>query len=141
MSSDGRAARARATRWLLLSRRAGPRMTRPPFDQWSITLPPHAQRTSPPHARRRPRNGSAGSRHAGRSNPSRQQQPPKRTAASALDAALDAALALPAPPPRTYAQLGLPQQLVTTLARRGIHEPFAIQSRALPDSLQGREVL
>jgi superfamily II DNA/RNA helicase len=30
---------------------------------------------------------------------------------------------------------------VTTLARRGIHEPFAIQARALPDALDGRDVL
>jgi superfamily II DNA/RNA helicase len=109
-------------------------------------LPPHAQRSSAAapksgHARRRPRNGAAaGSRHSG-PNRHHQQQQPKRTAASALDAALDAALAIPAPPARTFAQLGLPAALVTTLARRGIHEPFAIQTRALPDALDGRDVL
>src|SRR3954453_7254545 len=95
-----------------------------------MTLPPHAQRNSRSHAQRRPRQGSSGPRHA-----------PKRTAASPLDAALDAALAVPAPAPRTFGQLGLPQPLVTTLARRGIHEPFAIQARALPDALAGRDVL
>jgi superfamily II DNA/RNA helicase len=101
-----------------------------------MTLPPHAQRTSSTHAPRRPRNARNG-------GPKRQHQSqqPKRTAVSALDVALDAALALPAPPPRTFSQLGLPTQLVTTLARRGIHEPFAIQARALPDALAGRDVL
>ncbi len=94
-------------------------------------MPPHAQRNSRSHARRRPRQGSGGPRNT----------TPTRTAVSALDAALDAALALPAPEPRTFGQLGLPQALVTTLARRGIHEPFAIQARALPDALAGRDVL
>ena len=87
----------------------------------------------PPHTQRRPR-------HRARKAPTRHHQP-KRTAASALDVALDAALAAPAPPPRTFGQLGLPPALVTTLARRGIAEPFAIQARALPDALAGRDVL
>src|SRR3954453_1608197 len=41
----------------------------------------------------------------------------------------------------TFAQLGLPQQLVTALERRGIRSPFAIQASALPDALAGRDVL
>jgi superfamily II DNA/RNA helicase len=60
---------------------------------------------------------------------------------STLDAALAAALARPAPEPRTFDQLGLPQSLVGVLARRGVHEPFAIQARTLPDALAGRDVL
>src|SRR5207302_6520375 len=40
-----------------------------------------------------------------------------------------------------FAQLGLPSTLVTTLARRGFTAPFAIQTRALPDALAGRDVL
>ena len=91
-------------------------------------MPPHAQRSSRSHARRRPRTAP-------------RQHSPKRTVVSALDAALDAALAVPAPEPRTFGQLGLPQALVTTLARRGVHEPFAIQARALPDALAGLDVL
>jgi superfamily II DNA/RNA helicase len=35
----------------------------------------------------------------------------------------------------------VPAALVAELAARGIHEPFAIQSRALPDALDGRDVL
>ncbi|WP_100499250.1 DEAD/DEAH box helicase [Geodermatophilus chilensis] len=46
-----------------------------------------------------------------------------------------------APKGPTFAQLGLPQQLVTALERRGISHPFAIQASALPDALAGRDVL
>jgi superfamily II DNA/RNA helicase len=66
---------------------------------------------------------------------------PRRDAPSALDLALTEALARPEPEPRTFGQLGLPQKLVTALERRGMHEPFAIQSRTLPDALTGRDVL
>ncbi|SDO34204.1 DEAD/DEAH box helicase [Geodermatophilus sp. DSM 45219] len=46
-----------------------------------------------------------------------------------------------APTGPTFAELGLPQQLVTALERRGIRHPFAIQASALPDALAGRDVL
>jgi superfamily II DNA/RNA helicase len=58
-----------------------------------------------------------------------------------LDLALAAALERPAPPPITFRALGLPPDLVSALASRGIEEPFAIQARALPDALAGRDVL
>ena len=35
----------------------------------------------------------------------------------------------------------MPAPLVARLAAEGIHEPFAIQARALPDALAGRDVL
>jgi superfamily II DNA/RNA helicase len=41
----------------------------------------------------------------------------------------------------TFAELGLPQPLVTALERKGIRHPFAIQTSALPDALAGRDVL
>ena len=41
----------------------------------------------------------------------------------------------------TFAELGLPQLLVTALERKGIRHPFAIQTSALPDALAGRDVL
>src|SRR3712207_9495770 len=47
----------------------------------------------------------------------------------------------PEPTGPTFAQLGLPQSLVTALERRGIRHPFAIQASALPDALAGRDVL
>ena len=37
--------------------------------------------------------------------------------------------------------MGLPAPLVNALTRSGISEPFAIQARALPDALAGRDVL
>src|SRR4051794_13836408 len=49
--------------------------------------------------------------------------------------------AVEAPSGPTFGQLGLPQQLVTALERRGIRHPFAIQTSALPDALAGRDVL
>ena len=60
---------------------------------------------------------------------------------SALDEALAAALAAPAPAPASFAELGLPGPLVAALAAQGIDAPFAIQARALPDALAGRDVL
>ena len=41
----------------------------------------------------------------------------------------------------SFVQLGLPERLITALARRGVTEPFAIQARALPDAIAGRDVL
>jgi superfamily II DNA/RNA helicase len=58
-----------------------------------------------------------------------------------LDRALTAAAAAQVPVPATFTQLGLDERLVTALAARDIHEPFAIQARALPDALAGRDVL
>jgi len=57
-----------------------------------------------------------------------------------LDAAADAAAADAGPVPG-FAALGLPDRLVTALERRGMTAPFAIQARALPDALAGRDVL
>ena len=60
---------------------------------------------------------------------------------SALEAALDAAAAAPPPAATTFGALGLDARLVSALAAGDIHEPFAIQARALPDALAGRDVL
>jgi superfamily II DNA/RNA helicase len=60
---------------------------------------------------------------------------------SELDRALRAAAELPQPAAPTFADLGLDAKLVAALAARGITEPFAIQARAMPDALTGRDVL
>ena len=73
--------------------------------------------------------------------PQQRRQEPRRDASSALDAALAAAAALPEPPQASFAELGVHPCLVTALAARGIIGPFAIQSRAIPDALAGRDVL
>ncbi|TDC69887.1 DEAD/DEAH box helicase [Micromonospora sp. KC606] len=44
-------------------------------------------------------------------------------------------------PAAGFAALGLPRQLVDTLARQGITTPFEIQRATLPDALAGRDVL
>jgi superfamily II DNA/RNA helicase len=41
----------------------------------------------------------------------------------------------------SFAELGLPEPLVSALGRRGIGEPFPIQAACLPDILAGRDVL
>ncbi|HET7530985.1 MAG TPA: DEAD/DEAH box helicase [Mycobacteriales bacterium] len=96
----------------------------------------------------RPTQGQGGATARRRPRPSHHRRAarpggtaPARDTASALESLLDAAAAEPAPPPRDFAQLGLPAPLVTTLARRGFTAPFAIQSRAMPDALAGRDVL
>ncbi|MGH3124819.1 MAG: DEAD/DEAH box helicase, partial [Streptosporangiaceae bacterium] len=71
--------------------------------------------------------------------PRRQEQRPD--ASSALEAGLNAAAAVPAPPAASFAELGVHPRIVTALASRGILEPFAIQSRAIPDALAGRDIL
>src|SRR5580704_8282335 len=114
--------------------------------------PPNYLRSScMPHSSRRPR-ASAG-RGGGRSAPRYGHQaarhprtprvPESRPAAlqSALDLALDAAAAAPQPTPATFAELGLDPRLVSALATQDILEPFAIQARALPDALAGRDIL
>src|SRR5580700_2515495 len=82
-----------------------------------------------------PRRGPVAAKHP------RAPQPRRAEPHSALEAALDAAAAAPQPTPATFAELGLDARLVTALAARDIREPFAIQARALPDALAGRDVL
>jgi superfamily II DNA/RNA helicase len=102
-----------------------------------------------PHSSRRPRSSgsySNGGRAASRrghdsAKYSRAPKPRRVEAHSALDLALDAAAATPQPTDATFAELGLDPRLVTALAANDIHEPFAIQARALPDALAGRDVL
>ena len=60
---------------------------------------------------------------------------------AALDQALAAAAAVPQPDAATFAELGLPRRWSPRWPRSGITEPFAIQARALPDALAGRDVL
>jgi superfamily II DNA/RNA helicase len=109
-------------------------------------LPQNAARRD--QARRAPAPRGRGGAGSGRSGArARRPQPgrgrPVRPAAarSALDQALTAALGVPAPADTTFQALGLPTPLVSALAARGIDAPFAIQARALPDALAGRDVL
>jgi superfamily II DNA/RNA helicase len=107
-------------------------------------LPEHVRRpraavshNNPSFSNNRRRSGPS-RRPTGRSSPAA----PRRPQPSELDLALTAALSAPAPAAdMTFAQLGLPEALVTTLTRRGMLAPFAIQARTLPDALAGRDIL
>jgi superfamily II DNA/RNA helicase len=61
--------------------------------------------------------------------------------------ALETAVAVAAPDtvetvaPMTFADLGLPAELVRVLTREGISTPFEIQAATIPDALAGRDVL
>jgi superfamily II DNA/RNA helicase len=93
------------------------------------------RRSAPAYYRGKPR------RHNPRPSSTQSERTRPQDATSELDRALAAAAELPQPPDRTFADLGLDAGLVRALAARGITEPFAIQARALPDALSGRDVL
>ena len=94
------------------------------------------------HRRRRPARPGRSASPRRPSYGGRPHRPaPPRTNTSELERALTAALSAPAPAAATFAELGLPGPLVSALAEQGITAPFAIQARALPDALAGRDVL
>ncbi len=68
-------------------------------------------------------------------------QPRRPAGPSELELAFVAAEAAAPPAAQTFAEMGLPQRLVTALERRDIRAPFAIQARTMPDALTGRDVL
>ena len=93
----------------------------------------------------RPSAGRSSSGYRGRPRSGGSSRPARPAIASdlelALDAAADAAAAETDAPAATFASLGLPDKLVSALARRELHAPFAIQTRSIPDALAGRDVL
>jgi superfamily II DNA/RNA helicase len=92
-----------------------------------------------------PRRGPAARQYssaAPRGSAARTRPPARRPDPyAALDQALAAAAAVPQPDAATFGALGVDDRLVGALAAGGIHEPFAIQARVLPDALAGRSVL
>ncbi|MGF1430039.1 DEAD/DEAH box helicase [Kitasatospora sp. LaBMicrA B282] len=49
--------------------------------------------------------------------------------------------AAPAEPTITFGDLGLPEDVVRALAKRGVTTPFPIQAATIPDALAGKDVL
>ncbi|MFB9376038.1 DEAD/DEAH box helicase [Kineococcus gynurae] len=87
------------------------------------------------------RGGSNGFR--GNAGPRRRQGPPRSPrsfAPSPIEQALTAAEQVEVTE-ATFAELGLPEELVAALEKRGMSAPFAIQSRVLPDGIAGRDIL
>ncbi len=66
---------------------------------------------------------------------------PRRRDEPDLDRALATAFDAPVPSAATFADLGVPADLVTALADSGVTAPFPIQAAAVPDALSGRDVL
>jgi superfamily II DNA/RNA helicase len=92
---------------------------------------PYGPRPSRTSAQRRPQ----------QRGPQQRRQEQRPDPSSALEAALTAAAAAPAPPAASFAELGVHPRVVTALAAQGILEPFAIQTGAIPDALTGRDIL
>ena len=99
---------------------------------------PHTsgRRRAPAPYRGKPRRHPAAAQR-----PGGQRSGPPADVRSELDRALAVAATLPQPPLASFAELGLDGKLVAALAARDIREPFAIQARALPDAMAGRDVL
>ncbi|GAA0298806.1 DEAD/DEAH box helicase [Kineococcus aurantiacus] len=83
--------------------------------------------------------GGSGGRFGGarRNGPPRS---PRSFAPSATEQALTAAESVEVVD-ATFSELGLPDELVAALERRGMTAPFAIQQRVLPDGIAGRDIL
>ncbi len=60
--------------------------------------------------------------------------------AGTTEIAADEVVAVPVPD-KTFADLGLPAELVRVLTREGLTTPFEIQAATIPDALAGRDVL
>ena len=91
-----------------------------------------------------PHRGAAPARRNGpgrRPRTTRPVRPAQPEPYSELDQALSDAAAQPEPQIDNFAQLGLPERLIRALAAHDIEAPFAIQRRALPDALAGKDVL
>ena len=98
-----------------------------------MTTAPYRARTSSSRSSGRPRTNSrpATSRPA----------PVKSALETGLDAAAEASVLAAESPVPSFQELGLPAPLIAALARAGVTAPFAIQARALPDAIEGRDVL
>ncbi|MFI5954885.1 DEAD/DEAH box helicase [Cryptosporangium sp. NPDC051539] len=94
-------------------------------------------RTAP--RRRRPRR-SAAETQAGTAQPTVPQQSAARSQRPATAQPAVAEVAAPADD-RSFAELGVPEVLLSALDAQGVRDPFPIQSATLPDTLTGRDVL
>ncbi|MFJ5641125.1 DEAD/DEAH box helicase [Streptomyces sp. NPDC093223] len=78
------------------------------------------------------RQGSGAGRKNGR---------PQRSAPGRQEFALPVTLTEPLPAVETFAELDMPERLLTALRTEGVTVPFPIQAATLPNALAGRDVL
>lgn len=98
-----------------------------------MSTPDRAPGAPRPRRRRRPATGAT-----------RPDARPDHRAPAGPAAPAPAAPAPAAPPVRevaTFAELGVPEALVSVLTARGVTAPFPIQAATVPDALAGRDVL
>ena len=99
----------------------------------SSTSSSSTSRSSSSGGPRRPRSSQPRSSQPRSNEPRRQTEP--------VEAAPLVATVPTGPVVTSFAELGVPADLVAVLAKQGILEAFPIQSATLPDSLAGRDVL
>ncbi|TJZ98905.1 DEAD/DEAH box helicase, partial [Actinacidiphila oryziradicis] len=85
--------------------------------------------------------GSSGSYSRGRSGGSGGGAPRRRPAALQGEFALPVTITPALPAVEAFAELDMPEELLSTLTREGLTVPFPIQGATLPNSLAGRDVL
>ena len=97
---------------------------------------------SPERPARRPRHGQRpqGTENRAARSP-RERRPAQSVHTSTATVADHVETTVPAGPLPSFAELGLPADLVAALVRRGIDAPFPIQAATIPDALAGRDVL
>jgi superfamily II DNA/RNA helicase len=108
-----------------------------------------AQGEAPARPRRRRRSGAPGNNTSNNtSNNATKNQTTRTNGATSTnrtpvadDSSYDEIEATVVPDDLTFADLGVPAQLVTALAATGVTHPFPIQAATLRDSLAGRDVL
>ncbi|WP_405069999.1 DEAD/DEAH box helicase [Kribbella sp. NBC_01510] len=100
------------------------------------------QSTSASRPRRRRRSGDRrnGSSAAALFGPPAETGRPSKVAVS-NNASYDEVDEMVVPDNLTFADLGVPETLVTALSATGVTKPFPIQAATLPDSLAGKDVL
>jgi superfamily II DNA/RNA helicase len=97
-----------------------------------------AQGDAPARPRRRRRSGAP--TNGSQPNGSRPTAPAENAPAADVSSYDEVAVTV-VPDGVTFADLGVPAQLVSALAATGVTSPFPIQAATLPDSLAGRDVL
>jgi superfamily II DNA/RNA helicase len=117
-----------------------PRSNQAPRAQISSSQSSRAQGEAPARPRRRRRTGAP--TNGAQANGTRRNENQRADRTPVVDTtSYDEVEVTVVPDGITFADLGVPAQLVSALAATGVTSPFPIQAATLPDSLAGRDVL